>query len=298
MSGIAKPFIPWIGSKEKLIPYIWQVFPPSPKLYLEPFGGGGALLLGMQPKVSRMDIYNDFNCDLVNLFLCARECTVQLVRELKFIPFHSRAEFDLLKEFMKHKELLQQRIADERNAVMECFSGEEREELLEILRERSCLFDVQRAAAYYKVCRGSFSGTTTSFGVKPNNITNFLYLFDDASKRLQDVVTVLVSRYKANGLASITESHYHGNHRNLSYAEEEALLEPFRQASNEGKTVSVHDIETAYREAVGHSIGTSQIYYVLHRHGWRKVMPRSKHPKKASDEVIETSKKLTSESAN
>ena len=188
MAGIARPFIPWIGSKEKLIPYIWQVFPPSPKLYLEPFGGGGALLLGMQPKVSRMDIYNDFNCDLVNLFLCARECTVQLVRELKFIPFHSRAEFDLLKEFMKHKELLQQRIADERNAVMECFSGEEREELLEILRERSRLFDVQRAAAYYKVCRGSFSGTTTSFGVKPNNITNFLYLFDDASKRLQDVV--------------------------------------------------------------------------------------------------------------
>lgn len=111
-------------------------------------------------------------------------------------------------------------------------------------------------------------------------------------------ITVLVSRYKANGLASITESHYHGNHRNLSYAEEEALLEPFRQASNAGKTVSVHDIETAYREAVGHSIGTSQIYYVLHRHGWRKVMPRSKHPKKASDEVIETSKKLTSESAN
>ena len=114
MAGIARPFIPWIGSKKKLIPYIWQVFPPSPKLYLEPFGGGGALLLGMQPKISRMDIYNDFNCDLVNLFLCARECTIQLVQELKFIPFHSRAEFDLLKEFMKHKELLQQRIVDER----------------------------------------------------------------------------------------------------------------------------------------------------------------------------------------
>ena len=88
MAGIARPFIPWIGSKEKLIPYIWQVFPPTPKLYLEPFGGGGALLLGMQPKVSRMDIYNDFNCDLVNLFLCARECTIQLVQELKFLPIH------------------------------------------------------------------------------------------------------------------------------------------------------------------------------------------------------------------
>ena len=146
------------------------------------------MLLGMQPKVSRMDIYNDFNCNLVNLFLCARECTIQLLQELKFLPLHSRAEFELLREFLKHKPLWRQRINEEQNAVQACFSGEEREELLQILRERSELFDVQRAAAYYKVCRGSFSGTTTSFGVKPNNLTNFLYLFDDASKRLQDVV--------------------------------------------------------------------------------------------------------------
>ena len=108
-------------------------------------------------------------------------------------------------------------------------------------------------------------------------------------------VTVLVSRYKSNGLSSITENHYHGNRRNLSYEEGEALLEPFRQAAKAGKMVSVRDIEAAYREAVGHSIGTGQIYYVLHRHGWRKIMPRSRHPKKAGEEVIETSKKLTNE---
>ncbi len=111
-------------------------------------------------------------------------------------------------------------------------------------------------------------------------------------------ITVLVSRYKSGGLASITENHYHGNRRNLSYAEEEVLLEPFRQDAKAGKVVSVHDIEMAYRQAVGHTIGTAQIYYVLRRHGWRKVMPRSKHPKKASDEVIATSKKLTRESEN
>ena len=111
-------------------------------------------------------------------------------------------------------------------------------------------------------------------------------------------ITVLVSRYKNNGLASITENHYHGNRRNLSYAEEEALLEPFRRDADAGKMVSVRDIEAAYREAVGHSIGTSQIYYVLHRHGWHKVMPRSKHPRKASDEAIEASKKLTPKSSD
>ncbi len=108
-------------------------------------------------------------------------------------------------------------------------------------------------------------------------------------------ITVLVSQYKKHGLGSITENHYHGNRRNMSCAEEEALLEPFREEARAGKMVSVREIEAAYREAVGHSIGTSQIYYVLHRHGWRKVMPRSKHPKQASEEVIETSKKLKSE---
>lgn len=107
-------------------------------------------------------------------------------------------------------------------------------------------------------------------------------------------ITVLVSRYKADGIASITENHYRGNHRNLSYAEEEAILEPFRQDAAAGKMITVRDIEAAYRDAVGHSIGTAQIYYVLRRHGWRKVMPRSKHPKKVSEEVIEASKKLTS----
>ena len=108
----------------------------------------------------------------------------------------------------------------------------------------------------------------------------------------------LVRTYRAGGLAAIVENHYGGNHRNMSYEEEAALLEPFRKKAGAGQMVDVSEIETAYRQAVGHSIGTSQIYYVLHRHGWRKVMPRSRHPKKASEEVIETSKKLTKKSSN
>ena len=96
-------------------------------------------------------------------------------------------------------------------------------------------------------------------------------------------ITVLVSRYKTKGIASIVENHYRGNRRNLSYAEEEQILEPFRKAAKEGKLIAISEIEKTYREAVGHSIGTAQIYYVLHRHGWRKIMPRSKHPKKASE---------------
>jgi len=54
----------------------------------------------------------------------------------------------------------------------------------------------------------------------------------------------------------------------------------------------VNEIKEAYEKVIGHRTSTSQIYCVLHRHGWRKKMPRSKHPKKASDEAINASKKL------
>ena len=58
-----------------------------------------------------------------------------------------------------------------------------------------------------------------------------------------------------------------------------------------GHVVEISQIKAAYVEAVGHRIGNGQIYCVLKRRGWRKVMPRSRHPKKASDEAIEASKK-------
>ena len=109
-------------------------------------------------------------------------------------------------------------------------------------------------------------------------------------------VSNLIKKYFEEGISSIAEKHYPGNRRNLSYEEEEAILAPFREKALKGEMIEISAIETAYREAVGHSIGGSQIYYVLHRHGWRKVMPRSRHPKKASEEVIETSKKLTPKS--
>lgn len=78
----------------------------------------------------------------------------------------------------------------------------------------------------------------------------------------------------------------------MSFQEEEALLEPFMAQAEKGQMLDTAELEKRYEEAVGHRIGSGQIYRVLKRHDWRKVMPRSKHPRKASEEVIETSKKL------
>ena len=108
----------------------------------------------------------------------------------------------------------------------------------------------------------------------------------------KEYVSQLVKKYREKGLEAISGNHYGGNHRNMSEEEEGAILAPFKEDAEKGKMVEIREIAEAYQAAVDHQVSGGQIYRVLGRHGWRKVMPRSQHPKKASDEVIETSKKL------
>ena len=108
----------------------------------------------------------------------------------------------------------------------------------------------------------------------------------------------LIRKYFEEGIASVAEKHYGGNHRNLHYEEEAAFLKEYQEKAESGQMLSVQEIAVAYEKKVGHRIGSGQIYRVLHRHEWRKIMPRSRHPKKASEEVIETSKKLKPELKN
>lgn len=109
-------------------------------------------------------------------------------------------------------------------------------------------------------------------------------------------ITQLTRKYREGGIEAISGNHYGGNRKNMTREEEAALLEPFLEKAQKGEIVEVSAIKAAYEEKVGHTIGGSQIYRVLHRNNWRKVMPRSKHPKKAGDEAIEASKKLKTES--
>lgn len=102
----------------------------------------------------------------------------------------------------------------------------------------------------------------------------------------------LVARYMRDGISAIAENHYKGNRRNMSFEEEAAILAPFIERAERGELVDIKEIAAAYQKAVPHKISDTQIYYVLHRHGWRKIMPRSKPPKKAREEAIEASKKL------
>lgn len=106
-------------------------------------------------------------------------------------------------------------------------------------------------------------------------------------------ISKLISTYCNQGLPAINGNHYAGNRRNMSFADEEVFLAQYKNLAEQGQIIEVSVIKSSYEEKVGHSIGNGQIYRVLKRHGWRKVMPRSKHPNKASEEAIEASKKLT-----
>ena len=55
-------------------------------------------------------------------------------------------------------------------------------------------------------------------------------------------ITKLVRMYREGGLATIVENHYGGNHRNMSYEEERALLEPFSKKAEAGQIVEVSEM--------------------------------------------------------
>ena len=191
---MAKPPFPWVGSKRKLLQFIFQLLPSDIQNYIEPFGGSGAVILEMRASSKRRDVYNDLNRNLTNFFVCLRDKTNALLRELKFLPIQSRWLFEVYKLFLAHEEIhwkvYEKNIREEIQILEDrtCFTEEQAEELRPIYDQKLENFDVERAAMFYKCIRGSYSATVSSFGSKALRLFNFLYLLKPAAKRLEDVV--------------------------------------------------------------------------------------------------------------
>ena len=107
-----------------------------------------------------------------------------------------------------------------------------------------------------------------------------------------DRLSHLISEYKQVGLDEYVRSKYTGNHRNMSYEEEQAILDRFSAEADAGQIITVKEIKAVFDEKLGRDTGRGYIYMLLERHGWRKLKPRSRHPQKASEEEIAASKKL------
>lgn len=88
-----KPPITWFGGKSRLAKQIVQCFPPH-KTYCEPFGGSAAVLLVKSS--ASVEVYNDIDGNLVNLFQVLRNPeTFSVLQEGLEQTFYARAEFEL-----------------------------------------------------------------------------------------------------------------------------------------------------------------------------------------------------------
>lgn len=84
-----RPILRWHGGKWLLAPWIIDHFPPH-EAYVEPFGGGASVLL--RKPMSRLEIYNDLDGEVVNLFRVLRSNSDVLCEAIRLTPF-AREEF-------------------------------------------------------------------------------------------------------------------------------------------------------------------------------------------------------------
>ena len=107
-------------------------------------------------------------------------------------------------------------------------------------------------------------------------------------------VSDLISEYIRNGISYFTEEKRKGgNRRNITKVEEMRIITKFKEKAENGQVISLGEIKAEYEKVRGKKTSNSTFYAFLSRIKWRRVMPRGQHPKKASAEGIETSKKLT-----
>jgi transposase len=85
--------------------------------------------------------------------------------------------------------------------------------------------------------------------------------------------------YRKRGEGAIFEDRRGGRyHAHLTQEEEEAFLAPFFATAKKGGILVVQGVKEAYEKKVGRRVGSSTVYDLLHRHGWRKIVPRPQHP--------------------
>ncbi len=88
------------------------------------------------------------------------------------------------------------------------------------------------------------------------------------------------SAFRRDGMAAIVSKGKGGRyHAHMTVAQEEAFIAPFIEEAKAGHVLEVSRIHRALEEKTGKPLRVQNTYNLLHRHGWRKIAPRPKHPK-------------------
>lgn len=145
-------FMGWIGGKRVLRQQILAAFPPDITRYIEVFGGAGWVLFGKDP-AGQMEVFNDADGELINIYRC-----------IKFHPDALAAELALL--------------PDSREVFFDCKA------------QASCrgLTDIQRAARSLYLIKVSFGSDRRTFATAPKIAGNISASFAPVQERLRKVI--------------------------------------------------------------------------------------------------------------
>ena len=103
----------------------------------------------------------------------------------------------------------------------------------------------------------------------------------------------VISTYNRFGVAAVETPGTGGRrHEYLTLEQERAFLQPFFDRAAKGEIATVAEIQRAFEAAIQHPVHQSSIYRLLHRHAWRKLAPRSFHPKANPEEQATFKKTL------
>ena len=84
-----KPIIKWVGGKAGNWQAIKEMLPPTYNRYYEPFLGGGAVLLELNPKEAYV---NDINSKLIDMYIMIRDQAEQVIEYLTYLDdMHEKA---------------------------------------------------------------------------------------------------------------------------------------------------------------------------------------------------------------
>ncbi len=179
-----KSFIPWIGGKSLLAKKITAEFPDDFGRYIEVFGGGASVLFSSE-KHAPVEVYNDANGELVNLFRCIKYHREELQKEIRF--------------YLNSREIF----------------GDIRKRL-----ECSGFTDIQRAAMFFVLIKTSYGADADTFGCSVKNIDT--KRFEEIEKRLAGVVIehkdfeALIKQYDRPDALFYCDPPYHRTERHYS----------------------------------------------------------------------------------
>lgn len=146
-------FIGWIGGKRALRKDILALFPENIERYIEVFGGAGWVLFGKEKKKEQLEVFNDMDGDLINLYRCVKYHCSALQEELQWLLTSRELYYNFKDQIYSHG-----------------------------------LTDIQRAARFYYLVKISFGSDRRTFATSGKSIDYGIEYLHKVKERLRGVV--------------------------------------------------------------------------------------------------------------